>query len=80
VSGIEAEEYELPSETKHEPSNPSITMNWNDQNLSGAVLVLSFREKKVSTHLCAECFVSKRYREQVWAWPSGVSRILCKRV
>lgn len=70
MSGIEAEEYKQPSETKHDTPNLSITMNWHDQNLAGAVSILSCGEKKVGPHLCAKDLVSKRYREQVWVWPS----------
>ena len=71
MSWIEAEEYELPSETKHEPSNLSVTVNWYNRNLAGAVLILSCRKKKIGPHFCAEDLVSKRYGEKVRAWPSG---------
>lgn len=70
MSGVEAKKYVLSSESKHEASNLSITMDRYDQNLAGAVLIPRCREKKVGTHVCAKDFVSKRYCEQVWAWPS----------
>jgi len=72
MSGIETEKYELPPKTKHEASNLSITMDWRDQYLAGPVLIPSCRKKKVGPHLCAKHFVSKRNREQVGAWPSGL--------
>lgn len=63
MAGIEAEKYEKPSEAKQVASNKFIAGNRYDQNFTGAMDILRFREEKVCSHFCAEHFIAKCYRE-----------------